>query len=70
MWSDERLTKPVYYTVQDRGNDNYDVRGYNMYGTLLLHTWHTTKSSMEMECNAWRNRGASERLFDYLKEIR
>jgi hypothetical protein len=57
------MPSPAYFTVQDKGGDNYDVRGYDSRGNLLLHTWHIGKQSTRIECDVWRNRGATERPF-------
>jgi hypothetical protein len=66
-----------FYTVQDlrqskRRDDpaDYNVRGYDRLGNLLLHTWHTGDHSMQMECTAWESRGAVRQPFDPLKELR
>lgn len=68
--------KGGHYTVQDlretkrlAGHD-YNVRGYDRHGNLLVHTWHIGESSMQMECDAWERRGATRRPFDPVKEIR
>ena len=57
-----------YYVVQDRGDGGYDVCGYTAKGALLLHTTHTTKTSMEIECEAWKARGATEHRFGFPSE--
>jgi hypothetical protein len=58
-------TIPACFTVQDlRGSGShadFNVRGYDIRGNLLLHTWHIGESCMEMECEAWRSRGAVQR---------
>lgn len=63
-WADR--AKGGYFTVQDlcgdRCHQDYDVRGYDRYGNLLLHTWHIGETSLKMECDAWRARGATERI--------
>jgi hypothetical protein len=66
-----------HYTVQDlrespnsnRPGHDFNVRGYDGRGNLLLHTWHIGESSMQMECAAWESRGAMRRPFDPVKEI-
>jgi len=62
---DDATRKPAYFTVQDKGGGNYDVRGYTIAGNLLLHTWHIGEHSMKMECDAWRSRGAIERPYHF-----
>ena len=57
-----------YFTVQDKGDGRYDVRGYTMRGELLLHTWHIGAPSMRLECDVWNLRGATERRFDYRQD--
>jgi hypothetical protein len=60
-----------YFTVQDlRGSGHphdFNVRGYDRFGNLLLHTWHIGESSKDVECAAWRSRGATERPFSVTK---
>lgn len=52
----------VYDMRNSRCHQDYDVRGYDAAGNLLLHTWHVGETSMKMECDAWRERGATERI--------
>ena len=68
----ERRDDPAHgghFTVQDlRGGRNahdFNVRGYDKRGNLLLHTWHIGESSMQTECDTWRRRGATERPFSF-----
>ena len=78
---DPAYADPAYgghYTVQDlrshkgfnRYGHDFNVRGYDRDGNLLLHTWHIGESSMQMECDAWESRGARRRSFDPSKELR
>ena len=61
-----------YFTVQDlRGSDSphdFNFRGYNRQGLLLLHTWHIGELTMQMECASWRERGFTQRPFQYIPE--
>lgn len=67
-----------YYTVQDLrpgkqwggSNHDFNVRGYDWHGTLLLHTWHVGDHSLQMEVDAWERRGAGRRLFDPSRELK
>lgn len=58
-----------WFTIQDLGSPgsrhDFNVRGFDRHGNLLMHTWHISKSSMQMECDVWRSRGAVERPFNY-----
>lgn len=66
--TDTKTTRPAYFTVQDMrgsgGRVDFNVRGYDIHGNLLLHTWHVGEHSMRMECDAWRSRGAIQRPFE------
>lgn len=61
------IRKPAYFTVQDMRHSAaraaYHVRGYDVQGNLLLHTWHTSEHSMKIEVMAWESRGAIRRPF-------
>jgi hypothetical protein len=66
----DKLEDPArggYFTVEDlrggHGDVEFNVRAYDRRGELLLHTWHTTEGSMQIECDVWRRRGAFERSF-------
>lgn len=35
---------------------HWEVKGYGRMGVLLLHTWHTSEASKNVEVEAWRAR--------------
>lgn len=54
----------AYFVVTDvRGTGSridYFVEGFAIDGSSLLKTWHIGETSMRIECEAWRSRGAVE----------